>query len=50
MGCRKRGSFLGWAAVIVGAFILLVLILPVWVWWLICGIALVGGGIILLRR
>ena len=48
--CRGGGSWLAWAAVAVGAFILLVLVLPVWVWWLAAGLALLGGGLALLRR
>ncbi len=46
---KKRG-WLAWAAVILGVFILLILILPRWFWWLLCGGALVAGGIALLRR
>lgn len=49
-GNRKKGSPLGWIAVGLGAFILLTLILPGWVWWLICGVLLLVGGILLLRK
>ena len=48
--CGKRGRALGLAAVALGTFILLALILPGWFWWLVCGAALLTGGILLLRR
>lgn len=51
MRCRKRkGGLIAWAAVIVGALILAILVLPMWFWWLICGGALLCGGLALLRR
>jgi len=46
---RKRGGFVAWAAVIVGSVILLGLLLPRWLWWLVCGLALTAGGILLLK-
>ena len=48
--CGKRGRALGLAAVSLGTFILLALVLPGWFWWLVCGAALLTGGILLLRR
>ncbi len=48
--CRRRSSWLAWAAVGVGAFILLVLLLPLWIWWLIAGLALLIGGLCLMKR
>lgn len=49
--CRKkRVNWLGYAAVIVGGLILMILILPRWIWWLLCGGILLAGGIFLLRR
>lgn len=50
MRCRKRGGLLAWAAVAVGVFILSVLILPAWFWWLLCGVLLLFGGCLLLRK
>lgn len=47
---KRRGGLVAWAAVALGTLILLVLILPVWFWWLICGISLLAGGVLLLRR
>jgi hypothetical protein len=46
---RKRGCLAAWLAIIVGGIILLALILPSWFWWLVCGGALVCGGLWLLR-
>ena len=47
--CRRNGSGIAWAAVIVGGLILLGLLLPPWLWKLVCGLALAGGGFFLLR-
>lgn len=47
---KKRGSLLGYVSVAVGTVILLALILPGWFWWLLSGVALLIGGILLLRR
>ena len=44
MRCRKKGGLLAWAAIIVGAFILCILILPHWFWWMLCGVLLLAGG------
>ncbi len=48
--CCRGGPWLAWAAVAVGGLILLVLVLPVWFWWLAAGLAMLGGGLCLLRR
>lgn len=49
--CRRRkGKLVAWIAVGIGAFILLVLILPVWIWWVLCALALLGGGLFLLCK
>lgn len=50
MRCRRKGSLLAWGAISLGAFILCVLILPTWFWWLLCGILLLAGGVLLLRK
>lgn len=50
MRCRKKGGFLAWAAIAVGAFILSILILPTWFWWLLCGALLLAGGCLCLRK
>ena len=46
---RGHGSACAWAAIFVGGFILLALVLPTWFWWLVCGGLLVWGGAWLLR-
>ena len=48
--CRKNGSFIPWLAIIVGALVLLGLVLPRWLWVLLCGLSLVCGGICLLLK
>ena len=48
--CCRRGPWLAWAAVAIGGFILLVLVLPVWFWWLVAGLALLIGGLCLLKH
>lgn len=49
--CRRNNNhFIPWLAVIVGSIILLGLLLPRWLWWLLCGLALVAGGLLLLRK
>ncbi len=50
MRCRKKGGFIAWAAIVVGAVILCILVLPAWFWWLVCGCALLTGGFLLLRK
>lgn len=50
MHCNKKGGFLAWTAIALGLFILGILILPTWFWWLVCGSALVLGGVLLLRK
>ncbi len=47
--CRRNRCPLAWAAVIVGALILLGLLLPGWLWRLVCGLSLTAGGLWLLR-
>ena len=44
-----RGRMTGWIAVIVGTIIFLALILPQWLWWLVCALTLIWGGIWLLK-
>lgn len=48
--CKRKGNWIAWAAVGLGALILLILVLPTWVWWLLCGVLLLLGGLHLLRR
>ena len=48
--CRKNGNLVAWLAVVAGALILLGLILPRWLWWLLCGLLLLCGGICVLRK
>ena len=50
MRCKKKGGFAAWLAIAVGAFILLILVLPTWFWWLLCGCSLLAGGFLLLRK
>ena len=50
MRCGKKGGFLAWTAIALGAFILSILILPRWFWWLLCGGALLAGGLLLLKK
>lgn len=51
MRCRKkRGGLIAWLAVIAGALILAILVLPKWFWWLICGAALLIGGLLLMKK
>ena len=50
MRCCKKGSFLAWAAIGLGAVILSALILPRWFWWLMCGAALLTGGVLLMKK
>lgn len=47
---RNNNNLIPWLAVIVGSIILLGLLLPRWLWWLLCGLALVTGGLLLLRK
>lgn len=46
---RGRGPFAGQCAVIVGVIILLGLLLPQWLWWVVCAAVLIWGGIWLMR-
>lgn len=46
----QKGCFWGYAAVIVGACIFMVLLLPAWFWWGLCGCCLLFGGIWILRH
>lgn len=50
MRCCKKGGFLAWTAIALGGFILCILVLPRWFWWLLCGAALLTGGVLLLRK
>lgn len=47
---RRRGNLAAWLAVVAGALILLGLVLPRWLWWLICGLLLLGGGACILVK
>ena len=47
---KRRGGLLAWTAVALGAFILAILILPRWFWWLLCGAALLCGGLAILKK
>ena len=50
MRCGKRGGLLAWSAIVIGALILSVLILPSCFWWLLSGALLLTGGCMLLRK
>lgn len=46
----QKGSFCGYAAVAAGSCIFLVLLLPAWFWWAVCGGCLLFGGFWILRH
>ena len=48
--CRKRGNLTAWAVIVLGAVILLGLLLPRWLWLLLCGCAFLTGGVLLLTN
>lgn len=46
---RRRGPAVGWLVMLAGIVIILALILPAGFWWFALAIALIAGGIWLLR-
>ncbi len=45
-----RGPFCGYASVCVGSLIFIMLLMPSWFWWTLCGALLIFGGVWLLRQ
>lgn len=45
----RHGCFCGYASVCAGALIFIMLLMPSWFWWTLCGGLLIFGGIWLLR-
>ena len=46
---RRRGPAVGWLVILAGVVIILALIRPAGVWWCALAVALIIGGIWLLR-